>query len=304
MTRTPSSEYAIETTCLTKRFRKTPAVTDLDLRIPTGSTFGFIGPNGAGKSTTIRMLMGMLRISGGEARVLGFDPKFDALSIKQRVGYVPELQFIYRWMRVHEAIGFCRSLYDTWNDELCRDLLRQFDLDENKRVKQLSKGMVVKLALLLAVAHEPELLILDEPMAGLDPIAREEVLDGVLQAVCDRGCTILFSSHTLSDVQRMADRVGIIDEGRLLVDCAVDDLLRDTKRIRAVLTDGSAPSHPPEGTIWQRTEKREWLVTVKDFTENTVEQIRSRNGVENVEVIDLSLEDIFKDYIRGRRASV
>ena len=303
MTSTPSSEFAIETTLLSKRYRKTPAVTDLDLRIPAGSTFGFIGPNGAGKSTTIRMLMGMLRISGGEARVLGFDPKLDAVSIKQHVGYVPELQFIYRWMRVHEAIGFCRSLYDTWNDELCADLVRQFDLDENKRVKQLSKGMVVKLALLLAVAHEPELLILDEPMAGLDPIAREEVLDGVLQSICDRGCTILFSSHTLSDVQRMADRVGIIDEGRLLVDCAVDELLGSTKRIRAVLTDGSTPSRPPDGTIWQRTEKREWLVTVKDFKDSTAEQIRGTNGVENVEVIDLSLEDIFKDYIRGRRAS-
>lgn len=302
MTSMPISEFAIETTLLSKRFRKTPAVLDLDLRIPRGSTFGFIGPNGAGKSTTIRMLMGMLRISDGEARVLGFDPKLDAVSIKQRVGYVPELQFIYRWMRVREAVNFCRSLYDTWNDELCADLLRQFGLDENKRVKQLSKGMVVKLALLLAVAHEPELLILDEPMAGLDPIAREEVLDGVLQAVCDRGCTILFSSHTLSDVQRMADRVGIIDDGRLLVDCAVDDLLGKTKRIRAVLTDGSTPSHAPDGTIWQRVQKREWLVTVKDFTADTVEQIRGRNSVENVEVLDLSLEDIFKDYIRGRRA--
>ena len=135
------------------------------------------------------------------------------------------------------------------------------------------------------------------------PQGTQEVLDGVLQTVCDRGCTILFSSHTLGDVQRMADRVGIIDEGRLLVDCAVDELLGSTKRIRAVLTDGSTPSRPPDGTIWQRTEKREWLVTVKDFTDGTAEQVRGTDGVENVEVIDLSLEDIFKDYIRGRRAS-
>ncbi len=295
--------FAIELSGLTKRFGKSPAVNDLSLQIPTGSTFGFIGPNGAGKSTTIKMLMGMMRISGGSARVLGFDPVHDALSIKQRVGYVPELQFIYPWMRVREAVAFCRNLYKTWNDKLAGELLRLFDLDPNKRVKQLSKGMVVKLALLLAVAHEPDLLILDEPMAGLDPIAREEVLDGVLHTLCDRKPTILFSSHTLSDVQRMADRIGIIHEGRLLVHCGVDELLSRTKRIRAVLRDGSAPGHPPDGTIWQRVQKREWSVTVKDFTDAAVEQMRSGNSVENVEVIDLGLEDIFKDYVRGWRAS-
>jgi ABC-2 type transport system ATP-binding protein len=157
--------------------------------------------------------------------------------------------------------------------------------------------------LLLAMSHEPELLVLDEPMAGLDPVIREELLDGVLQTVCDRRHTVFFSSHTLSDVQRLADAVGIIHEGRLMVHSDVDTLLKGTKRIRAVLEDGSTPACPPETMIWQRVQNREWLVTVRDFSADTVERLRATNPVEQVEVIDLPLEEIFKDYVRGWRAS-
>jgi ABC-2 type transport system ATP-binding protein len=235
--------------------------------------------------------------------VLGIDPAVDDLTVKRRVGYVPEQQFIYRWMRIGEAVSFCRSVYPRWNDKLCAELLRQFDLDADKKVKALSKGMAVKLSLLLAMSHEPEMLILDEPMAGLDPLVREELLDGVLQSVCDREPTIVFSSHTLADVQRMADSVGIMHEGRLLVHCGVDDLLRGTKRIRAVLQDGQASAAPPPGTIWQKVQGREWLVTVKDFSPEIVDRLRTTNSLKRVEVTDLGLEDIFKDYVRGWRAS-
>jgi ABC-2 type transport system ATP-binding protein len=235
--------------------------------------------------------------------ILGSDPAVDVLAVKRQVGYVPEQQFIHRWMRVGEAIHFCRSLFPTWNDERCTELLRLFDLEPDKKVKHLSKGMAVKLSLLLALAHDPELLILDEPMAGLDPVIREELLDGVLRAVCDRKQTILFSSHTLSDVQRLADTVGIIHEGELLVHSEVDTLLRDVKRIRGVLKDGASPKVPPEGMIWQRVREREWLVTVEGFSGDMVERLKAENDVEQVEVIDLGLEGIFKDYVRGWRAS-
>jgi ABC-2 type transport system ATP-binding protein len=294
---------AIEMIGLTKRFGRKTVVRDLSLRIPTGSTFGFIGPNGAGKTTTIRMLIGVLRKTGGRARVLGAEVAARCEAVKQRIGYVPELHFIYRWMRVRDAIGFCRSFYESWNDQLCADLLKLFELDVNQRVKHLSKGMVAKLALLLAIAHEPELLILDEPTAGLDPIVREEFLDGVLRTICERRQTVLFSSHTLSDIQRLADTVGIIYEGRLLAHCPTDELLTGTKRIRAVLHDGCTPDEPPEGTIWQRFQRREWLLTVRGFSPATLDFLRNKYPVENVEVIDLGLEDVFKDYVKGRRAS-
>ncbi len=298
-----STQVAIETVGLTKRFGRETAVRDLTMRIPAGSTFGFIGPNGAGKSTTIKMLMGVLRRSAGEARVLGIDPAVDHLSVKQRVGYVPEHQFIFRWMRAGEAVSFCRSLYPKWNDKLCNELTRLFGVDLNKKVKQMSKGTVVKLSLLLAMSHEPDVLILDEPMAGLDPMVREEFLDGILQTATEHERTVLFSSHTLSDVQRMADAVGIINEGRLLVHCEVDALLNSTKRIRAVLSDGCQPERPPENMIWQRVNRREWLLSVKDFSTETVEQLRADNRLEQVEVMDMGLEDIFKDFVRGWRTS-
>ena len=181
--------------------------------------------------------------------------------------------------------------------------MRLFELDEHKKVKHLSKGMVAKLALLLAIAHEPELLILDEPTSGLDPIIREEFLDGVLRTICDRQKTVLFSSHTLSDVQRLADAVGIIHQGRLLANCPTEELLTGTKRIRVVLPDGCSPDKPPEGTIWQRFRRREWLLTVRGFSPATIEYLQTTYLVENIEVTDLGLEDVFKDYVRGRRAS-
>ncbi len=304
MTTTDSScPLAIETAGLTKRFGGKPVVKDLALRVPSGTALGFIGPNGAGKTTTIRMLIGVLRRDAGRVDVLGADPAVDALAVKRRVGYVPEQQFIYRWMRVGDAIRFCRSLFPTWNDTRCTELLKLFDLEPDKKVKHLSKGMAVKLSLLLALAHEPELLILDEPMAGLDPVAREELLDGVLRTVCDRKQTILFSSHTLSDVQRLADAVGIIHEGELLVHSEVDALLHDVKRIRGVLKDGAAPKVLPEGMIWQRVKEREWLLTVRGFSRDVVERLAAENDVQQVEVIDLGLEEIFKDFVRGWRAS-
>jgi ABC-2 type transport system ATP-binding protein len=205
-------------------------------------------------------------------------------------------------MRVSEVVGFCRSLYEAWNDQTCREMLDLFQLDARRKVRHLSKGMLVKLSLVLAVSHEPEVLVLDEPMAGLDPLAREEFLDGVLRTICDRGQTVLFSTHSLDDVQRLADTVGILYGGRLLVHRNIEELLSTTKRIRATLTNGRPPDRLPANTIWHRTQGREWVVTVGDFTSEAAEEIRAQQGVECVEVIDLGLEDVFKDFIKGQRA--
>ena len=267
-----------------------------------GSTFGLIGPNGSGKTTTLRMLMGVLRPTTGDVMALGVDVQYAPLVVKTRVGYVPDSHHIDRWMRIDEAVGFCRAVYKKWDDRLCRDMLRRFELDPTKKVGHLSKGMLVKLSLALAVAHEPELLVLDEPMAGLDPLAREEFLDGVLRTICDRGQTVIFSTHSLDDVQRLADTVGIMYEGRLLVHRKVEDLLATTKRIRATLSNGQTPGLVPSNIVWQRVSGREWLITVSEFTQHTAEQIRAQEGVEHVEVLDVGLEDLFKDYVRGRRA--
>lgn len=303
MTTGANNDAAIELTGLTKRFGRTLAVDNMSLRIARGSTFGLIGPNGAGKSTTIKMLMGMLSPTAGEARVQEIDVFADPVAVKQRVGYVPETHHIYRWMRVGEVIGFCRSLYETWNDGTCREMLKLFALDPRKKVKHLSKGMLVKLSLLLAVSHDADVLVLDEPMSGLDPLVREEFLDGVLRTICEREQTVLFSSHMLDDVGRLADTVGILHNGSLLVHRDIHNLLATTKRIRATLGDNVRPRRLPADTIWQRVEGREWLVTVGDFSPEKVEQIRAENAVDHIDVIDIGLEDLFKDYIKGERAA-
>ena len=291
---------AIDLTDLTKRYGDRTVVDHLSLRIPAGTTFGLIGPNGAGKSTTIRMLMGILSITSGAARVLGIDVASGPVQVKQRVGYVPEVHHIYRWMLVGEVIGFARSFYETWDDAYCARLLDLFELDPRRRVEHLSKGMLAKLGLILAVAHEPDLLLLDEPMSGMDPLARDEFLDGVVRTLCERRCTVLFSSHTLADVQRLADAVGILHEGRLLAHCGVDELLASTKRVNVVLKDGCLPRSQPAGTVWQDVRRREWSLTIRGLTPEVVQRIRAENPVEAITVRDLNLEEVFKDYIKGR----
>jgi ABC-2 type transport system ATP-binding protein len=179
----------------------------------------------------------------------------------------------------------------------------RFGLDPEKKVKHLSKGMLTKLALLLAVSHEPELLLLDEPLSGLDPLAREEFLDGVLRTICDRGQTVLVSSHMLDDVRRLADTVGILYEGQLLVEGSLDTLLNTTKRLCATLRDGSRPQKTPDGTIWQQMQGREWTLTVRDISSEKVQQVQSLEGVEHVEVHDLDLEELFKDFVKGQRTA-
>ena len=303
MTKDRFHESAIQLQGLTKRYGSTVVVDRLDLEIPRGTTFGLIGPNGAGKSTTLKMMMGMLSIDAGSATLLGVDVSADPSAVKSRVGYVPEIHSIYRWMRVEEVVGFTRSFYENWNDDLCAELLDLFELSPKKKVKQLSKGMLAKLALVVAVSHEPELLVLDEPMSGLDPVVREEFLDGVLRSICEKERTVLFSSHTIDDIQRLADNVGLLYEGRLLFHRSVDDLLMQTKRIRAVLQDGSLPKWTPATTVWQRVQRREWLLTVADFSPEIPPRLEAENSVRNVEILDLSLEDVFKDYVKGRKGA-
>ena len=197
-------EFPIDLRNVTRRFGRQVAVDDLTLRIPRGKTLGFIGLNGAGKTTAIRMMVGLLAPHAGRIRIDDIDVWRDRNAMKSHVGYVPDRPTVYPWMRVEEAIGFARTFYPHWNQARCDELLKLFDLDLRKRAKHLSKGQAAKLSLILAICHDPPVLILDEPTSGMDPLVREEFLEGVLDVTSERGQTVLFSSHTLSDVQRLA----------------------------------------------------------------------------------------------------
>jgi ABC-2 type transport system ATP-binding protein len=292
---------AIEIRDLKKEYAHGEGVHGLNLVVPRGSSFGLLGPNGAGKSTTIKLLMGLIRPTSGDAEVLGHSIINESESIRALVGYVPERHYIYPWMTIGEVVWFTRSFYSSWDQPLCDELLLHYELHPAKKVKQLSHGMTTKLALVLALAHDPDLLLLDEPTTGLDPLIREEFLDGIRHLLERRSRTVLLSSHILSDIEKVADTIGIINEGKLLICAPRTELMEKVKRVSVALTAGSREPAPPDGTVWQELSNGFWNLTVHGFTTDTVQQIRQKNQVERLDVTDISLEEIFKDFIKGSR---
>ena len=281
MSRT-SAEYAISLDRVTKRFGGRPVVDDLSFRVRRGTTLGFIGLNGAGKTTAIRLMVGLLSPDAGRIEVDGIAHEQDRVGVKARIGYVPDRPNVYPWMRVDETIAFARSFHPRWDEARCRELMRMFRLDPTRRAGQLSKGQAAKLSLLLAIAHDPPVLILDEPANGLDPIVRDEFLENVLATAGDLDQTVLFSSHALDEVHRLADSVAFLHEGRLLLHGSIEDLLDRTKRVRAVREDESADLLPPPGTVFQQVNGREWLMTLENFDQAHLEFVRARNHVSHV----------------------
>lgn len=189
-----------------------------------GEVVGLLGRNGAGKTTLIRIAMGMLETQRGSVSVFGLDPREEPIEVKRRVGYVSEDQILPPFLGVREVVDLHRELFPTWDDEMAGSLAARFDLPPRARIANLSKGQARQVALLCAVSHRPELLLLDEPAGGLDPAARREFLETSIELLNEAGSTILFSSHYMTDVERMARRVVLIHEGNVLVDRALDDL--------------------------------------------------------------------------------
>jgi ABC-2 type transport system ATP-binding protein len=209
---------------LTKRFGRRVAVDGLTFEVPAGSVCGFLGRNGAGKSTAIRMLMNLLDPTAGRATLLGLDSRRDHTALMNRVGYVPESPVFYDWMKVKELVRFTGRLYQRWNQTLVDSLLDRFNLDREQKVRHLSRGTQAQLALLLALGGDPELLILDEPATGLDVLVRRDFLESIIQLIQQDGRTVLFSSHLLHEVERVADQVILIDNGRLVRSGTLEDL--------------------------------------------------------------------------------
>jgi ABC-2 type transport system ATP-binding protein len=298
----PPDALAIQTADLVKRFGPTLALDGVNLRVPRGGTYGFIGLNGAGKTTTIRVLLGLLPPTSGRVTLRGVDVAAGREQARLGVGYVPDRCVVHPWMRVRQAVAFCRRLQPRWNDAYCDELARRFRLDLRQRVGRLSKGAAAKLSLLLALAHEPEVLILDEPTDGLDPVARDDFIEGVLASVAERDRTVLMSSHALGDVERLADHVGLIHAGRLAIQCPTDELVRTTKRLRLVLRDDAPAPAPPPGTLLVRRDGRQWAATVRNFDPAMLPPLQAAATSQTVQVEDLTLDAIFKDFVRGQES--
>jgi ABC-2 type transport system ATP-binding protein len=292
----------IETRDLTHRYWRTEAVQGLNLAVPQGSIFALLGPNGAGKTTTIKMLVNLLRPTAGEARVLGVDSRSLGERELAQLGYVSENQQLPLWMSVRQLLDYCRPFYPTWDRELERTLLAQFDLPEDRKLKHLSRGMLMKAALLSSLAYRPKLLILDEPFSGLDPLMREEFVRGVLEVSALGEWTVFVSSHDIEDVERLCDHVGIIEQGRLRLSEATDSLLG---RFRTVeVTDAPPNAVPPANALeWARAGNLAKFVAT-DYSGAASEQAWSGYFAgAAVKVLPLSLRDIFIILARAGRGA-
>jgi ABC-2 type transport system ATP-binding protein len=213
---------------LSKRFGRRLAVDNLTFHVPVGSVCGFLGRNGAGKSTTIRMMMNLLDPTAGAITMLGLDSRRDHALLMRRVGYVSESPVLYEWMTVKQMVRFAAGFYERWNQRRVDELFDRFGIDRGQKIRHLSRGTQAQLALALALGGDPELLILDEPATGLDVLVRRDFLESIIQLIQQEGRTVLFSSHFVHEVERVADQVVIIDGGRLLHSGGTDDIKLST----------------------------------------------------------------------------
>jgi ABC-2 type transport system ATP-binding protein len=295
-------DYLIETHDLTKRFGASCAVNALSMCVARNQVTGFLGRNGAGKSTTIKMLLGMTHPTSGSATLLGrsiTDPKQN-LEARRRVAYCGEDKQLYAYMTVQQMVRFTASFYPDWRDDIAARLLDQYQLPPDRKVKALSKGMRTKLALLLALARRPSLLILDEPTEGLDPVSIEELLQ-TLAGMPGEGTTVFFSSHQISEVERIADRVCIIDRGRLAADLSLDELRQDHRRITLGFSR-QPPEHVFEmpGVHHIETSGRQMVLLASHGAEAIVERARSLDAVA-VDVSPMSLRELFLETVKDRK---
>lgn len=287
------SSLAIKLSDLGQQFGKTWAVRHLDLQVPTGAVFGLLGENGAGKSTTIQMCMGLLPATEGTVNVLGLNPVTDDVAVKSSVGYVAEHHGFYENMAVDNIISMIAAYHRTWNNKLRDELQREFELAGSAQVSDLSKGMRGKLALLMALSFEPDLLILDEPASGLDPAARRHFIETILAHYQESGRTILLSSHLLNDFSGLLDHVAFLQEGKVDLFAPLQQLHDETKRVRLIYDGGVPATLTIPDAIASRRNGREASAIISDFSEShTVKQLHELNP-SKVIVEDVSLEDIF-----------
>jgi ABC-2 type transport system ATP-binding protein len=291
---------AIVTERLTKFYGTRKAVDHLNLRVPAGTVYGLLGRNGAGKSTTLKMLAGMVRPDFGRVSLLGQDAATLPPETRARIAYLAEGHPLYEWMTVGQAVDFTMAFHPSARRTFVDQVVEHFALSPRARIRRLSKGQRAQVSLALALAPDPELLILDDPTLGLDTNVRRDFLESMVHIIQRRGRTILFSSHILGDVERLADRIGIMADGVLRVDCPVEHFKRVVRKI-VVEFGRQPPELPPlEGLLGeQRIGTRRELVFV-GFGPRQRAAIEAL-GPARVEVVELNLEDAFIEYTRGPR---
>jgi ABC-2 type transport system ATP-binding protein len=291
------SDPAIQLLNVRKSFGKHAVLRGMNLTVERGQIFALLGRNGAGKTTAIRLLMGLIKRDGGSIAVLGRDPQQEPLEVRAAVGFLAEDQQMFGWMTIAELLGFMAPFYPTWDCALADKYVKEFELPRAQRIKHLSKGQNVRLGLVLALAHRPELVILDDPALGLDPIMRKEFNRDLIVHLQGEGSTVLYSSHLLYEVEPIADTVAILHEGVIIKQAATESLRHDVKQL--VLSAEEYSEHcSGRACLDVRRQRGEVAVTIESAP-STIERLAA-DGIAH-RVIDLNLDDIFAAYVTGKR---
>ncbi|NIM01954.1 MAG: ATP-binding cassette domain-containing protein [Acidobacteria bacterium] len=291
------SAAALQFERVTRRFGSKTAVDGLDLHVEPGSILGLVGRNGSGKTTSLALAHGILHADEGAIRVLGLDPRTDGLTLRTRVSLLAEESSLYPWMTVQEILDFGAALHENWDAELATDVCDRLKLERRQRIRHLSRGTRAKVSLALAVSVRPQLLLLDDPTAGLDPLVRREVLQGVLEAVSDEGGAVVYASHLVHDIERVADDVVFLDDGKKRFEASVEHLKGTMRRARAVFENGAPDGFQLDGKVDAQTDGRVLTVVAEDPAQDLDSRLRSL-GASEVEVEPLSLEEILIAYLR------
>jgi ABC-2 type transport system ATP-binding protein len=296
--------HAIRTERLTKYYGARCVVNGLNLSVPAGSVYGFLGRNGAGKSTTIKMLMEMVQPNFGTVELLGYPITALPPAVRGRIAYLAEGHPLYGWMTVHDAVKFARSFHaQSWNQPLLDQILDHFELRNHSKLRRLSHGQRANVALALAIAPDPDLLVLDDPTLGLDTVARRDFLTSMIQLIQRQGRTILFSSHILADVERVADRIGILVDGILRVDCPTERFKESVSKLVLEFA-GRPPAFPGCSGLVQAWEVgRRLELVIVNFGAEQRQVVESLSPL-SWDLVGLNLEDAFVDYTRGPRRSL
>ncbi|MFO7973477.1 MAG: ABC transporter ATP-binding protein [Candidatus Hydrogenedentota bacterium] len=296
-------DIVVEVRSLTRHFGSTAALIDVDLTVPRGCVFGLVGENGAGKTTLIHHLLGLLKAQTGSVRVFGLDPVKDPVGVLSKIGYLSEDRDIPDWMRVYELMRYTQAFYPEWDENYAEKLRETFGLDPRARIKELSRGQRAQAGLLIALAYRPPLLLLDEPSSGLDAVVRRDILAAIIRTVADEGRTVVFSSHLLDEVERVADEVAMIHQGRLAFQGGMEDIKASHHRliIRFPEPVEERPAFPE--ALACEGSGREWSVLCDGELDRMREAIRDV-GAEIVLEETPSLEDIFVARVGARRIAL
>ena len=291
------NNFAIDIQNVSKRYGQKRVLDGITLQIPKGSVFGLLGRNGSGKTTLIKTLLGLIKPDAGLIRTLSDEPWRFKEETKSRLGYVPQSDRMYPWLKVKELISYTASFYQRWNTELVGRLIGEWGLNPDERISNLSEGQAQMLSIILSLGHEPELLVFDEPVASLDPAARRQFLKTILEIVANRECTVFFSTHITSDLERVADHVAILNQGRAVFSGMLDVLKDSVNKLRVHSSKPLMKDFILPGSLHCEVAGDCAIVYVKDYSDDVRLQLEKKFEA-RVEVYDLGLEDIFLEITR------